>query len=228
MKTMEAVRQARDSHIVGMEAGVRALHKRTASTATRGSMHPNPVSIEEAEAQVYKKEQRNPFILLVSGNVAAVKVFFYYLITLDTILACCLCVGLTCYWYYANKNDEKWFGGGMDWIIVAFAVVNPMTTSLSMAFRRREQALYEISRIRSFSFQIYTAHALWDWDPPGRAAANVDWLVHCDKVLAQLIGIGDELCRFLSLPTSSRSRHRMTRSGQKEAARIVKVKLVFS
>jgi hypothetical protein len=222
---MMGLRQKKDAHIVGMEAGVRALHKRTATTGTRGSMHPNPVTIEEAEAHAYKKQQRNPFILLISGNVAAVKVFFYYLITLDTILACILCVGSTCYWYYANKSDEQWYGRGMEWIILGFAVVNPMTSSLSMVFARREKALFEISRIRSFSFQIYTAHALWDWDPPGRAAANVDWLVHCDKVLAQLIGIGDELCRFLSLPTSSRSRHRMTRGGQKEAARIVKVKL---
>jgi hypothetical protein len=186
-------------------------------------MHPNPVSIEEAEAHAYKKQERNPFILFVSGNVAAIKVFFYYLITLDTILACSLCVGLTCYWFYANESNEKWNGGGMDWIILGFAVVTPMASSLSMAFTRREQALYEINRVRSLSFQIYTAHALWDWDPPGRAAANVDWLAHCDKVLAQLIGIGDELCRFLSLPTSSRSRHRMTGRGQKEAARIVKV-----
>jgi len=110
-------------------------------------------------------------------------------------------------------------------IILGFAVVTPMTSTLAMAFRRREQALYEISRVRSFSFQIYLAHALWDWPEHGGRAGctNMNWLEHCDYVMAQLIGIGDELCRFLSLPTSSRSRHRMTRSGRREAARTVKV-----
>ena len=44
------------------------------------------------------------------------------------------------------------------------AVVTPITVSIGMAFRRREQALYQITRIRSFSFQIYLAHAIWDWN----------------------------------------------------------------
>ena len=93
-----------------------------------------------------------------------------------------------------------------------------------MAFRRRERALFEISRVRSFSFQIYLAHALWDWPENGGRAGSTDtnWLEHCDFVMSQLIGIGDELCRFLSLPSSSRSRHRMTKSGRREAARTVK------
>ena len=108
-------------------------------------------------------------------------------------------------------------------IILGFAVVTPMTSSLAMAFRRREQALVEISRVRSFSFQIYLAHALWDSEKGGRTAStDTNWLEHCDFVMAQLIGIGDELSRFLSLPSSSRSRHRMTRSGRREAARTVK------
>ena len=104
--------------------------------------------------------------------------------------------------------------------------MTPMTSTLAMAFRRREQALLEVSRVRSFSFQIYLAHGLWDWpEKNGRAGcANMDWLDHCDKVMAQLIGIGDELGRFLSLPTSSRSRHRMMASGRREAARTVKVR----
>ena len=35
--------------------------------------------------------------------------------------------------------------------------------------------------------------------------------------------VGDELCRFLTLPTTSRSRHRMTKSGRREAARTAEV-----
>jgi hypothetical protein len=63
-------------------------------------------------------------------------------------------------------------------IILGFAVVTPMTSSLTMAFMRCERALLEISRVRSFSFQIYMAHALWDWDPLGRAGSTVNcWCI---------------------------------------------------
>jgi len=41
--------------------------------------------------------------------------------------------------------------------------------------------------------------------------------------LDQLIGIGDELCRFLTLPSSSQSYHRTLSCGRKEAADIVAV-----
>mmetsp|Transcript_13727 Transcript_13727/g.19627 ORF Transcript_13727/g.19627 Transcript_13727/m.19627 type:complete len:289 (+) Transcript_13727:1007-1873(+) len=96
-----------------------------------------------------------------------------------------------------------------------------------MAFRRRELALLHITRLRSASFQIYLSHALWDWHSStggsGRNCAGFDWLKHTDKVLEELIGMGDELSRFLTLPTSSRSRHRMLKSGRLEAAQTIEV-----
>jgi len=41
--------------------------------------------------------------------------------------------------------------------------------------------------------------------------------------LTELISIGDELYRFLTLPTTSRSRHRVTKRGRHEAARTAEV-----
>jgi len=66
---------------------------------------------------------------------------------------------------------------------------------------------------------------LWDWPEGGGRAGckDFDFLEHCDAVLAQLVGIGDELSRFLTLPTTSRSRHRMTKGGRREAARTIEV-----
>ena len=117
------------------------------------------------------------------------------------------------------------------------AVVTPITVSIGMAFRRRELALYHIARLRSFSFQFYLAHSIWNWDGgQGRDKAlcmdsvnndsnqkKMDWLKHTDQVLEHLIGIGDELSRFLTLPTSSRTYHRMLKSGRMEAAEIVEL-----
>ena len=78
-----------------------------------------------------------------------------------------------------------------------------------------------MAKFRSFAFQLFLAHAVWDWGwpPKGRAASSVDWLEHADEVMGELILIADELCRLLTLPCSTKTRHRMTRSGRYEAAR---------
>lgn len=183
------------------------------------------ISIEEMEDNARYEALRNPFSLLVLGNIAAFKVMGYYLITLETMLTCALTVALTLFWYYKYEDDPNWQGGGMDFILLAFAVTSPISAAIGMAFQRRERALVAIADFRSFSYHLYLAHCLWDWSDMGgrEGAVDVDWLEHCDAVLAQLLGIGDELARFLSLPTTSRSRHRMTRQGRKEASRTTEV-----
>jgi len=189
-------------------------------------------------------------------------VFCFYLITLESVLSCLFTVGLTLYWYFIAQDTNRvpdWNGGGIDWIVLGFAVVTPITVSIRMAFQRRERALYQISQLRSFSFQLYLAHAIWDWDDgkgreslsrdnytavgdgsgDGDSSGNgamvingskqqvmtnkIDWVEHSDKVLAHLVVIGDELSRFLTLPTSSRSSYRMLKSGRREAGEIVEL-----
>ena len=112
----------------------------------------------------------------------------------------------------------------MDWVLLGFAVITPLSLSVGMAFRRRERALIEISKFRSFSYQLFLSHCIWDWTSGGgRAGSDIDWVEHADNVLFELISIGDDICRFLTLPTASQSRHRMTRSGRLEAARTAEV-----
>ena len=181
--------------------------------------------LEEEEMDVRDNAMKNPWQILIVGGIAAVKVFGVYLITLDTIFSMVLSIALTCYWYFTQSPSTGWSGGGMDWVLLGFAVVTPLSLAIGIAFRRRERALIDIARFRSFSYQIYLAHSLWDWGKPpnGRAATNCDWLKHTDAVLEQLIGIGDELTRFLTLPTYTRTRHRMMRIGRREAAKTVEV-----
>lgn len=94
-----------------------------------------------------------------------------------------------------------------------------------MAFTRREGALVVIADMRSFAHHLYLAHCLWDWPENGgrENCKSLDFLAHCDAVMSQLVGIGDELSRFLTLPTTSRTRHRLTKSGRREAARTIDV-----
>ena len=125
-----------------------------------------------------------------------------------------------------HDRTVAWEGSGMDWIVLGFAVVTPITVTITLAFQRRERALFEISRVRSFCFQIYLGHAIWDWNSGNGRNAEMtrdEWIEHTDLVLEHLVGIGDELSRFLTLPTSSRSYHRMLKSGRSKAANIVEV-----
>lgn len=110
---------------------------------------------------------------------------------------------------------------------MGFAVVTPLSTLIGLAFRRRDRALIEIAKFRSFAFQVFLAHCLWDWATDtgnkGRSGTSINWIGHVDDVLTELIAMGDELCRFLTMPTTSRSRHRVTKSGRREAARTAEV-----
>jgi len=198
---------------------------KSAKSAASENQKVKKPSVEELEEIARHKAVTNPFKLLFLGNLAALKVMGFYLITWETIITCGLTAGLTVYWYERYKDNSDWSGGGLDFILLAFAVTSPISAAIGMAFQRRERALIAIADFRSFSYHLFLGHCLWDWsENGGRAAAkDVDWLGHCDAVMAQLVGIGDEMSRFLSLPSPSRSRHRMTRTGRQEAARTMEV-----
>lgn len=112
----------------------------------------------------------------------------------------------------------------MSWVLLSFTVITPMSASLNMAFSRREEALQHLATLRSTFTQLYFAHATWDWPLPGgksgRAASSVNWLEFSDQLLEEIILVCDDLCRFLTLPTSSRARHTMTQGGSLEAAHL--------
>lgn len=116
----------------------------------------------------------------------------------------------------------------MDWVLLSFAVITPMSASIGMAFTRREQALQHLAVIKTTLWNIYSAHACWDWPKAGkpdtgRIASEVDWLEHNDKVLLAVLLLCQELARLLTLPNSSRARHRVTDLGKEEAQKITSI-----
>ena len=216
---------AQNAHSAGQK--MQSSHRRASARRVRDDLGEE----ERAARDGAERAGGGPLGLFVLGGYSALKVFAFYLVTVETVLSVLLSVGLTLAWYLAYRDAEEgaWNGGTIDWVLLGFAVVTPLSMAVGIAFTRREQALVQISRIRSFLFHIYLAHCLWDWTgsggtpSSGRASTDVDWLRHTDSVLEHLVGIGDELTRFLTLPTYSRTRHRMTVSGRTEAARTVEV-----
>ena len=92
-----------------------------------------------------------------------------------------------------------------------------------MAFTRRDKALRHLAIIRSTMLELYAAHAAWDWrkvgnESTGRAGSTTtNWLEHSDAALIEILGICHVLSRFLTLPTATRARHRITVQGRGEA-----------
>ena len=167
------------------------------------------------------------FLFLINGY-AAFSVFFLHLISLETIFSALLSVSLTIVTYYKTEDKSGWDGSTMEWILLSFAIVTPMSASLGMAFTRRESALRYIAIIRSTLVELYGAHAVWDWsicgkENSGRIGSILNWCEHSDNVLNEIFGIGEDLERFLTLPNAGRARHRMTRLGRNEACDLLKV-----
>jgi hypothetical protein len=115
----------------------------------------------------------------------------------------------------------------MNWVLLSFAVITPMSRSIAMAFSRREMALSHLALIKSTLLNIYSAHACWDWAKEGKTGRdpNFDWLQHCDNILQASLQLCSDLTRLLTLPSFNRARHRVTSFGRREAQ---EVELVLS
>jgi hypothetical protein len=160
------------------------------------------------------------------GFISGVLVFVRYLLRWECIVSMGLSVGLTIYVYRITDNDLNFDGGSMSWTLLTFAVVTPLTSSVGMAFTRREQALKYLRTIRSTVIQLYLAHSSWDWtnrekpETGRKASKGIDWVEYADDVLDELLALVEELRLLLLLPTSSRSRHKVTPTGIREAKAI--------
>jgi hypothetical protein len=163
--------------------------------------------------------------LVVVNSLASIIIFGLYLISIESLISIALSVGLTLYVYRETEEKDEFNGNIMNWVLLSFAVVTPITAVISMAFTRRENALRDLGNLRATLLQMYIAHASWDWDskpkPSGRAQSDVDWRKHCDAVLQQLFGIASDATHYLTLPTCSRARHKIFPMYQNEAKLIL-------
>jgi len=82
------MRNRRDQKVVGLKDAL-----------LRSSGSANMKSVEEQESDLRSRTARNPVFLMISGNVAALKIFLYYLVTIETMVVLVLTIGLTMYWY---------------------------------------------------------------------------------------------------------------------------------
>jgi hypothetical protein len=112
----------------------------------------------------------------------------------------------------------------MDWVLLSFAVITPLSAAISMSFSRREQANTQIANFKATMIHLYSSHLCWDWadkqGQSGREKSNVDWQQHNDEVLQTICQVCSELTRILTLPTAGRARHRVISYGRKQRAEL--------
>jgi hypothetical protein len=178
----------------------------------------NPSELEHDELQVRHDMKHNWLYLVTLDSYAAFFVFIRHLICIESLISIGLCVGLTIYIYGRVDNNNNFDGNTMNWVLLSFAVITPITSAIRMAFSRRELALTQMATLRATFVELYSAHAIWDWGKEsGRKKSSVNWLDHSDEVIQQIICICKELTRILTLPSFTRARHKVTYFGKKEA-----------
>jgi hypothetical protein len=133
---------------------------------------------------------------------------------------------MTVYLHETTGSNVDFNGDAMDWVLLSFAVITPISATISMAFNRRERSLTDMASLRATCVALYTGHADWGWNwkieefsrPP-----VVNSLDHSDQVMRTLLNICTYLARYLTLPNSSKARHKTTFVGMKEAEQTLDV-----
>ena len=125
--------------------------------------------------EAHQLDKHNALYLTITNTYAAVIVFVFYLLTLESWIGIGLSVGLTVYVYDRTADDDvaSFDGGNMNWILLSFAAISPVSSAVRFAFGRREAALVQMAVLRSSLLDLYSAHAEWDWGSNGSGRGKV-------------------------------------------------------
>ncbi|KAL3796255.1 hypothetical protein HJC23_008575 [Cyclotella cryptica] len=193
--------------------------------------------------------------LFVVNLCSAALVFLKMLLNPESMLGLVLTVGATLIAYYAVLSKEEAQGTSMeyDWngniptVLLSFAIITPISSSITMAFTRRENALRSLAAFRSAVYNLYVAHASWDWGQchkgqgrkgcfeneedmaavygkdykNGEGKKKIDFMQHSETTLRQLIHLSDGLYQYLTLPTATLAKHRFTSWGRNKSKQIL-------
>ena len=113
------------------------------------------------------------------------------MLQLEGIVSICISIALTAY-LYESTEEINFDGHALDWVLLSFAVITPISATINMSFQRRERALVEIASFRASCLAFYQSHAMWGWTwkngSTGRPV-EVNSLDHADQVMAKILNI---------------------------------------
>uniref|UniRef100_A0A0G4GGD4 Uncharacterized protein n=1 Tax=Chromera velia CCMP2878 TaxID=1169474 RepID=A0A0G4GGD4_9ALVE len=114
-----------------------------------------------------------------------------------------------CYFYLFNGA----FHANLNWTVVSFSVVFPLTTTVQQAFRRRDEALRELAHVKALVHNMYLGCSQWDWfeDRHGRTRLPS---AHSEGVRKILHGLVRDFFEYLRHPVVSKAKHAFTSCGR--------------
>jgi hypothetical protein len=127
------------------------------------------LEFQSVEKSIRQKANHSSLYLFCLNTYSTILIFLYYLVSIECVVSVLLSVGVTIYLHHMilyryDETMDRFNGSIMSWTLLSFAVITPITASVTMAFRRRETAIQHIATIRSTLLSLYSSHAIWDWD----------------------------------------------------------------
>ena len=160
--------------------------------------------------------ERKPGIWAAYGLdlLSNVLVIINYILTPDTLLATAIAV-VSVILYDSYRVDLSM---NMNYSLITFGIIFPLTMSIQQAFTRRETALRSLVMFRSYAISVYSAHRCWDWPANGATVGGREGLPddHCDNVRSLLTDIFKSVEAYCLLPRGGHARYYYTICGHHE------------
>ena len=141
---------------------------------------------------------------------AAFRVFAKFLITAESVLVAAISVASTLFFVFYEVRGRR-MAVNLSWTFVSFAIIYPLTGSLDAAFRRREEALRQLSLFKTNVLSFLQGHRDWDWGENGRAKLPEK---HVDEVRWLCVSLVCDVRNYLTAPEVTRLVHLNTRRGR--------------
>ena len=141
---------------------------------------------------------------------AAFRVFARFLITTESVIVSAVSVASTLF-FILYEIDGHRMAVNVSWTFVSFAIIYPLTGSLDAAFRRREEALKQLSVFKTNVLTFYLGHRDWDWGDNGRAKLPEKFVHEVRWMMVQLVC---DARNFLTAPEVARLVHLNTSRGK--------------
>jgi len=180
---------------------------------------------EEPETmwEMLKAEMRFTLVDLISS----MKVYFVHTVNLEGFLVVLNAVLVTLFFLEFEDSEMMHLASRLDFSILAFAVVFPLTYLLQQAFTRRESALVYVANFKSSLISIVIADLTWDFPVAetkkwgGRATLPEDFNL---RVRNSACEMAELVFQYLSLPIVTKGRNYIFGSYRKKQSQVNNVR----
>jgi hypothetical protein len=190
------------------------LHNDRIATFESLRAYQNSLRNEIVESKKIHGWFRNTFKLwyiTLLDIVAATYVYFAHTVNFEGFLVLCNSTAVTAFYlYYVDPETNTYLASRLDFSILSFSVVFPLTSLLQQAFTRREQSLMALGDLKALIIHIAMASLTWDFVDQyskkydGRSQVDEDF---DERVLKATTGFLRLVYEFMSMPMVSRARH---------------------